>query len=119
MNSRRLGEIANPMMLETLVPESLRNLDSLARTLPRLAREPSTMALIEAAVGRVPTHHRLWLGDAREAELAPASVHLVLTSPPYWTLKEYRRSDGQLGWIAATKRFWTRSTECGETATTH
>ncbi len=88
------------MTLETLVPESLRNLEDLARALPRLAREPSTMALIEAAVGRVPTHHRLWLGDAREAELSPASVHLVLTSPPYWTLKEYRRGDGQLGWIA-------------------
>ena len=22
-----------------------------------------------------------------------------MTSPPYWTLKEYRRSEGQLGWI--------------------
>ena len=33
------------------------------------------------------------------AELRPESVHLVLTSPPYWTLKEYRDSDGQLGHI--------------------
>ncbi|HUA82847.1 MAG TPA: site-specific DNA-methyltransferase [Bryobacteraceae bacterium] len=31
--------------------------------------------------------------------LAPDSVHLVLTSPPYWTLKEYRRSDRQMGHI--------------------
>ena len=30
----------------------------------------------------------------------PESVHLILTSPPYWTLKEYRRTPGQLGWIA-------------------
>jgi DNA modification methylase len=29
----------------------------------------------------------------------PASVHLVLTSPPYWTLKEYRQSAGQMGHI--------------------
>ena len=28
-----------------------------------------------------------------------SSVHLVVTSPPYWVLKEYRRADGQLGWI--------------------
>lgn len=31
--------------------------------------------------------------------LEPGSVHLVLTSPPYWTLKRYRDSDGQLGHI--------------------
>lgn len=28
-----------------------------------------------------------------------ASVHLVLTSPPYWTLKEYPRAKGQLGLV--------------------
>jgi DNA modification methylase len=33
------------------------------------------------------------------AELEPESVHLVLTSPPYWTLKEYRDSAGQMGHI--------------------
>lgn len=27
------------------------------------------------------------------------SVHLICTSPPYWTLKEYRDSDGQLGHV--------------------
>ncbi|MBI4873923.1 MAG: site-specific DNA-methyltransferase [Acidobacteria bacterium] len=36
------------------------------------------------------TVHRLHLGDARELSWLPdASVHLVVTSPPYWTLKEY------------------------------
>ena len=30
-------------------------------------------------------------------QLRPGSVHLVVTSPPYWTLKEYRDSEGQLG----------------------
>jgi DNA modification methylase len=29
----------------------------------------------------------------------------VLTSPPYWTLKQYRRSDGQLGYIADYDQF--------------
>jgi DNA modification methylase len=29
--------------------------------------------------------------------LDPNSVQLVLTSPPYWTLKEYRDTNGQLG----------------------
>ena len=63
------------------------------------------MATIEAAVGQVPTRHQLLLGDARRAILPDESVHLVLTSPPYWTLKEYRRSTGQLGWIADYDEF--------------
>jgi hypothetical protein len=36
------------------------------------------------------TSHRLHLGDARDLSwLKDESVHLVVTSPPYWTLKEY------------------------------
>lgn len=46
----------------------------------------------------VPTQHRLMHQDARDLSSIPdASVHLVVTSPPYWTLKKYRDSDGQLG----------------------
>ena len=32
-------------------------------------------------------------------------MHLVLTSPPYWTLKEYREASGQLGAVADYERF--------------
>ena len=36
------------------------------------------------------TTHRLHLGDARDLSwILDGSVHLVVTSPPYWTLKEY------------------------------
>jgi len=36
------------------------------------------------------TRHQLHLGDARELSWIPdGSVHLVVTSPPYWTLKGY------------------------------
>lgn len=46
------------------------------------------------------TTHRLHLGDARDlAWLEDESVHLVVTSPPYWTLKEYRHYPGQMGHI--------------------
>jgi DNA modification methylase len=38
-------------------------------------------------------------------ELAPESVHLVVTSPPYWTLKEYRDSKGQMGHIEDYEEF--------------
>ena len=44
------------------------------------------------------TNHSLTLGDARNLSSIPdTSVQLVVTSPPYWTLKEYPGSKGQLG----------------------
>jgi len=44
------------------------------------------------------TTHTVTLGDARDlSDIADATVHLIVTSPPYWTLKEYPESAGQLG----------------------
>ncbi|MDF3106952.1 DNA-methyltransferase [Burkholderia semiarida] len=44
------------------------------------------------------TTHTLGIGDARDLSHIPdKSVHLVVTSPPYWTLKKYAGSKGQLG----------------------
>lgn len=53
------------------------------------------------------TAHRLHLGDARDLSWIPdESVHLVVTSPPYWTLKEYKRNNSaQLGDIADYELF--------------
>jgi len=45
--------------------------------------------------------HRIQGGDSRHLDWIPdESVHLVLTSPPYWTLKEYPQNRAQLGLIA-------------------
>ena len=47
------------------------------------------------------TKHQLHLGDARNlAWIADESVQLIVTSPPYWTLKEYAEHDSQLGAVA-------------------
>lgn len=46
------------------------------------------------------TTHTIYHGDARDmSEIEDGSVHLVVTSPPYWQLKDYgtRRKDGQIG----------------------
>jgi DNA modification methylase len=52
------------------------------------------------------TTHYLRLGDARDLSWIPdASVHLVVTSPPYWTLKKYETNAKQLGEIADYNRF--------------
>ncbi len=46
------------------------------------------------------THHTLYHGDARSLSfIDDASIHLVLTSPPYWNLKAYERGERQLGII--------------------
>ncbi len=53
------------------------------------------------------TTHRLHLGDARDLSWIPdESVHLVITSPPYWNLKEYAAGNGsQLGDITDYQQF--------------
>jgi DNA modification methylase len=85
--------------LVDLLPSELRALDDPQTALPRIAKDRRLTALIESVVRELPTRHDLQLGDARLFDAQPQSVHLVLTSPPYWTLKEYRVSDGQLGHV--------------------
>ncbi|CAJ2883822.1 DNA-methyltransferase [Burkholderia pseudomallei] len=54
------------------------------------------------------TSHTLGIGDARDLSHIPdKSVHLVVTSPPYWTLKKYVGSNGQLGDLEDYEAFLT------------
>lgn len=46
------------------------------------------------------TKHKLMLGDARDlSSISDGSVHLVVTSPPYWNLKRYNEHSDQIGHI--------------------
>ena len=52
------------------------------------------------------TTHRLYHADARFMTFIPDnSIHLVVTSPPYWNLKEYERGENQLGIINDYEKF--------------
>jgi site-specific DNA-methyltransferase (adenine-specific) len=52
------------------------------------------------------TRHTVHLGDARRLDWIPGeSLHLVVTSPPYWTLKKYNDHPGQLGDVADYEGF--------------
>lgn len=76
------------------------------RGIPAIARDRVLCDAVETALAATPTTHVLTLGDSRKLdELADESVHLIVTSPPYWTLKEYEPSDGQLGHIANYDEF--------------
>jgi modification methylase len=89
-----------PVSLQDFLPAGLPALDNPQTDLPRIAKDPALVRLIGEAVERVPTRHLLHHGDARSMHSLPdASLHLVVTSPPYWTLKEYRDSAGQMGHI--------------------
>ena len=49
---------------------------------------------------------QLRLGDARDLSWLPdVSVHLIVTSPPYWILKRYNEHLGQLGHVADYEGF--------------
>ena len=66
-----------------------------------LARDGRALKRIEDVVQSRQTSHELIHGDARAAsELPENSIHLVVTSPPYWTLKRYNEHADQMGHVA-------------------
>lgn len=48
--------------------------------------------------GSEATKHKLVSGDARDLSfIDDESVHLIVTSPPYWSLKRYEDHPSQMG----------------------
>ena len=89
-----------PDFLSEFVPSEILPLENAQTDIPRIAKDEKLLQLIENALHRIPTVHDLHCADGREMNwLQPESIHLVVTSPPYWTLKEYRDSQGQMGHI--------------------
>lgn len=107
-----MNKLANSQELsfdpEAWVPTKLGDLSDHQTALPRIARDVKAIAEIESRLSQIPTRHDLYRHDSRQIEfLAPNSVHLVLTSPPYWTLKDYRVHPDQMGYIADYEKFLT------------
>lgn len=101
-------DLLSPPSLADWLPASLRAGTDDQTLIPRVARDVGLMREIEATLGSLPTRHDLWRHDARALDfLAPGSVHLVVTAPPYWTLKAYNRSPGQMGYIEDYEAFLT------------
>jgi len=68
--------------------------------------EMPTAAVRAKKTAQIAVCQTLRCGDARELDwIASESVHLVLTSPPYWTLKEYPANENQLGLISDYEKF--------------
>ena len=87
--------------LDDFVPGELRGVGDLQKAIPEIAKNEEYLGLIRRAVEKVPTRHVLVHGDARRMSKEKiGTAHLVITSPPYWTLKKYREASGQLGHIS-------------------
>lgn len=117
MKTAELQLTSQNSRLSELLPNNLRSLGDLNTAIPALARDFETLRTIETLLPRVQTLHRLYRGDARRLEFIPSkSVHLVVTSPPYWTLKEYESHEQQMGsisnyeeFVSELERVWTES----------
>lgn len=58
------------------------------------------------------TQHVLFQGDARYMPFIPNdSIHLVVTSPPYWNLKRYNDNSDQMGHISDYEHFLNELTK--------
>ena len=69
--------------------------------LPRLAKNAKATGAIEARLAQIPSIYTLHNADARNLGfISNESIQLVVTSPPYWTLKTYHDFEGQLGHIS-------------------
>jgi DNA modification methylase len=93
--------------------------DAAAKALENLPKSDNTEGAVEkmlranAILRHLPwpkpydeTAHELHQGDARDVSwIASESIHLVVTSPPYWTLKEYEPNASQMGAIGDYEAF--------------
>lgn len=92
--------------LSPFLPPELADREVTQQLIPAIAKDLKLLHQIEEAVRSIPTQHTLYRSDARFMRfLKPESVHLVVTSPPYWTLKDYEEVEGQLGYVADYEAF--------------
>jgi DNA modification methylase len=72
----------------------------LDKQIPKIAKDAKELEKIKQEVSDRKTWHSLLVGDSQDLSVIPDnSVHLALTSPPYWNLKEYNDHAEQLGHI--------------------
>src|SRR5437588_10823534 len=84
-------------------PPTLAELD---RLIPKLAKDEKELEKIKREVVAQKTVHSILVGDAQDlSPIRDESVHLVLTSPPYWNLKQYNHHQEQLGHIDDYEEF--------------
>jgi modification methylase len=74
---------------------------------PKTLRGKERSGGVVAAAGDLqPTTHLVVTGDARKMDtIVSESTHLIVTSPPYWILKDYNAHPDQLGAVSEYQEF--------------
>ncbi len=81
----------------------------LDKLIPKLARNEVELEKIRNDVSERKTLHSILIGDSQDlSAIRNDSVHLVLTSPPYWNLKQYNAHAEQLGHVDDYQDFLDR-----------
>jgi DNA modification methylase len=81
-------------------------IDSLDKIIPKLAKNEVELDKIRTEVASIHSQQTIYIADSRDLSMVEnGSVHLVLTSPPYWNLKEYNKHKNQLGHIDNYQNF--------------
>lgn len=95
----RLGDELDVAAIRAAVPADLLEVAALEpqKGFPAIAKDPVACRRIGETVGALRTGHELINLDSRQIDLKPDSVDLIVTSPPYWTLKKYNDGENQLG----------------------
>lgn len=79
---------------------------SLDKLIPQIAKDRTEIDRLREIVTFRETWHHIHVMDARNISIIPNnSVHLVVTSPPYWNLKKYNETPHQLGHIHDYQKF--------------
>lgn len=97
-NNYNFGNSSKNDVLFQYMDSDLLSIEKSQKSIPRLAKNKELVNKIESILPNLPSKHEFYCFDATNLDfLKPKSVHLVLTSPPYWTLKKYNEHDRQLG----------------------
>ncbi|MBN1560918.1 site-specific DNA-methyltransferase [candidate division KSB1 bacterium] len=76
------------------------DIENLDKVIPQIAKDKAEIERLRQVVASRETRHQIFIGDARDLSIIEkGSIHLVLTSPPYWNLKRYNEHPQQMGHI--------------------
>lgn len=79
---------------------------NLDKAIPMLAKNETELSKIRDEILNLSTTQTIHVSDSRDlSKIQDDSVHLVVTSPPYWNLKKYNDHDNQLGHIDDYQQF--------------
>lgn len=100
MDSNLLNSTNKDKILRNFSSQDILSLKPDQSLIPYIAKNKAILSEIESILPQLPTKHAFYNEDATKFNrLTDESVHLIVTSPPYWTLKRYIDASNQLGHI--------------------